>query len=79
MTIGADEADRLAAALAATDFDAVERDDYRAAWTEAGDQVVVEELATGDSIRFNAEDLIRAESDAELRNAREHGAAGEFR
>lgn len=78
MTIGADQADRLAAALADTDFDAVERDDYRAAWTVEGDQVVVEELATGDSILFDAEDLVRAESDAEVRNAREPGELGEF-
>ena len=78
MPIGADDADRLAAALADTDFDAVERDGYRAAWTEDGEQVRVEDLASGEEIRFDAEDLVRAESDTEVRNARETGEAGEF-
>ena len=78
MPIGADDADRLAATLADTDFDAVERDGYRAAWTEDGEQVLVTRLESGEEIFFDAEDLVRAESDTEVRNAREPGEAGEF-
>jgi hypothetical protein len=61
MTIGADDADRLAAALADTDFAAVERDGYRAAWTADGEQVCVSRLDSGEELYFDAEDLVRAE------------------
>jgi len=77
MTIGKDEADRLAAALVDTDFDAVERGGYRAAWTGDGEQVHVTELEGEDEVVFNGEDLVRAASDTDVRNAREPGEAGE--
>ena len=77
MAIGADDADRLAAALADTDFDAVERDGFRAAWTSEGDRVRVTGLESSEEIFFDAEDLVRAESDTEVRNAREPDAEGE--
>lgn len=78
MTIGKDEADRLAAALVDTDFDAVEREGYRAAWTEGGEAVRVTELETGEELLFNGEDLVRAESDTEVRNARQPDTAGDL-
>jgi hypothetical protein len=73
MTIGKDEADRIAAALVATDFDAVERDGFRAAWLPEGDKVRVTDLDSDEEVLFDAEDLVRAESDTEVRNARDPG------
>jgi hypothetical protein len=79
MSYGDDDADRLAYDLAHSDFDAVERGGLRAAWSDDGTLVTVEALAgkasdaalDGDpSVEYNAEDLVRAESDPEVRNAR---------
>lgn len=78
MIPGADEADRLAARLAETDFDAVERNGYRAEWTADGERVRVSDLATDEEVFFGAEDLVRAESDREIRNARKPGPDGQF-
>jgi hypothetical protein len=62
--------DRLAGDLAETDFDAVERDGYRAAWTDDDATVVVRDLVTDETVTFDGEDLVRATSDRELRDAR---------
>jgi hypothetical protein len=79
MSYGDDDADRLAYDLAHSEFDAVERGGLRAAWSEDGTRVTVEALdgeetdatLAGDaSVEYNAEDLVRAESDPEVRNAR---------
>lgn len=78
MAPGLDDADRLAGALADTDFDAVERDGYRAEWTADGGRVRVSDLASDEEVFFDAEDLVRAESDREIRNARKPGPDGEF-
>jgi hypothetical protein len=70
MSFGDDASDRLAYDLAQSDFDAVERDGYRAEWGD--DDSTVDVVATdGDErIVYDAEDLLRAESDTEVRNAR---------
>jgi hypothetical protein len=66
-----DEFDDLAAALVETDFDAVERGGYRAAWVDEGQRVEVTAIEGGRTVRYNAEDLVRATSDREVNNARE--------
>lgn len=71
MTLGDDAFDKLAFALSETDFDAVERDGLRAAWSADGTEVRVSELDGDRTITYNGEDLLRATSDAELSNARE--------
>jgi hypothetical protein len=70
MTLGADAADAIAHELSRTEFDAVERDGLRAAWTDDDARVEVTDLADGETLTYDAEDLVRATSDAELRNAR---------
>lgn len=71
MAHGDDERDRLAYALAQSDFDAVERGGVRAEWNEAGTAVEVRPVdREGRATIYDAEDLIRAESDREVRNAR---------
>lgn len=71
MALGNDEFDRLAHQLSETDFDAVEREGLRAEWVAEGTTVVVNELEGEGEVRYNAEDLVRATSDQELRDARE--------
>jgi hypothetical protein len=70
MTLGTDEQDELAYDLVRTDFDAVERNGYRAAWTPDNTTVVVADRQTGDKRRYDGEDLLRAASDTDVRNAR---------
>ena len=70
MTMGTDETDVLAYELVQTDFDAVERGGLRAAWTDDNTRVIVEDLDTGASQEYDGEDLVRAESDQEVENAR---------
>jgi hypothetical protein len=70
MVLGHNDTDELAYELAQTDFDAVERDGYRAEWTGDGTQVRVRDLETDDEIWYHAEDLVRAESDREVSDAR---------
>ena len=65
-----ERADGLALELTETDFDAVERDGYRAMWTDADTHVAVTDLGTGDSVVYEAEDLVRATSGREVRQAR---------
>lgn len=71
MALGDNEFDRLAHELAETDFDAVERGGLRAEWTPDDTAVVVHELDGDTSVAYNAEDIVRATSDRELRDARE--------
>lgn len=71
MPLGYDDFDRLAAAIADTDFDAVERDGLRAEWTADGTEVTVRDLDSGEEVVYNADDLVRATSDRELNDARE--------
>jgi YD repeat-containing protein len=74
MSYGDDDADRLAYDLAHAEFDAVERDGLRAAWSDDGTLVTVSDLGGDDvTVEYNAEDLVRAESDPEVRNARNPG------
>ena len=68
--MGTDETDVLAYELVQTDFDAVERGGLRAAWTDDNTRVIVEDLDTGASQEYDGEDLVRAESDQEVENAR---------
>ncbi|WP_227133776.1 hypothetical protein [Halorubellus salinus] len=70
MTLGETEADELAYELAQTEFDAVERDGLRAAWSADGTVVTVSELDNGDEMAYDAEDLVRATSDREVSHAR---------
>lgn len=70
MTLGETEADAIAYELAQTEFDAVERDGLRAAWSLDGTVVTVSELDDGDEMEYDAEDLIRATSDREVSHAR---------
>jgi hypothetical protein len=70
MTLGADAADAIAYDLSETEFDAVERDGLRAAWAADGSRVEVTDIESGETVAYDAEDLVRATSDAELRNAR---------
>ena len=69
-TYGRDDADRLAYALTATDFEAVEREGMRAEWSADATRVVVRDLDTGEETVYNADDLVRASSDPEVNNAR---------
>jgi hypothetical protein len=73
MSIGDDERDRLAHDLTETDFDAVERDGFRATWTEDDARVEVRDMDTDETVVYDAEDLVRATSDTEVRNARTAG------
>lgn len=70
MTMGVDESDALAYDLVQTDFDAVERDGLRAAWTADNTAVVVEDMGDGDRREYDGEDLVRAASDQDVANAR---------
>lgn len=70
MTLGKNEADEIAYELAQTDFDAVERDRLRAAWSTDGTTVTVSDLDDGDEMAYDAEDLVRATSDREVSHAR---------
>lgn len=70
MVLGANERDELAYALTESDFDAVERDGFRAKWTVDDTAVTVENLDTGEITTYDAEDLVRAASDQEVHNAR---------
>jgi hypothetical protein len=70
MTLGETKADALAYELAQTDFDAIERDGLRAAWSADGTTVTVSELDGDDELAYDAEDLVRATSDRELSHAR---------
>lgn len=74
---GEGDRDRLAYDLARTDFDAVERDGYRAEWTREDTAVSVADADTGETVVYDAEDLVRAASDREVRNARTNDAARE--
>lgn len=66
--------DELAGNLADTDFDAVERGSLRAEWTDDGQRVAVSAMDGDDTITYNGEDLVRATSGPELRDAREPDA-----
>lgn len=68
--MGEEARDRVAHDLTETDFDAVERDGYRAEWHDGDTEVAVRDLETDDVVAYNAEDLFRATSEQELRNAR---------
>lgn len=65
MSIGEDAADRLAHALSESEFDAVERDGLRAAWTDDGSAVVVEPIDDpGDRSSGTAPEKTDGEADA---------------
>ena len=70
MSYGDDDADRLAYDLAHSDYDAVERDGLRAAWSDDGTLVTVAALDGEATVEYNAEDLVRAESDREVTDAK---------
>lgn len=70
MSIGDNAPDRLAYDLAQSDFDAVERGGYRAEWGDDDSTVEVVLLDGDEHIVYDGEDLLRAESDTEVRNAR---------
>ena len=70
MALGKGDRDELAHALVGTDFDAVEHDGLRAEWTPNDTAVEVTDLDSGESMIDDAEDLVRAASDREVRNAR---------
>ncbi|WP_323675720.1 hypothetical protein [Halorubellus sp. PRR65] len=70
MPLGQTDADVLAYELAQTDFDAIERDGLRAAWSADGTTVAVSELDGDDETEYSAEDLVRATSDREVSHAR---------
>jgi hypothetical protein len=71
MSVTDDDFDDLASDLVETDFDAVERGGLRAEWSAAGDRVTVTQVESGESVVYNPDDLFRAASDVEVRNARE--------
>ncbi len=71
MSLGDDTPDKLAYDLAQTNFDAVERDGYRAEWSDDDSAVEVFEVGTDVRVAYDAEDLLRAESDTEVKNARD--------
>jgi hypothetical protein len=77
-SLGTDEFDRLAFDLVRSDpeFDAVERDGYRARWTDDDARVVVEAPDTGRTVAYSGEDLVIAASDQEVENARVTEAPG---
>ncbi|WP_336001335.1 hypothetical protein [Halorientalis halophila] len=70
MAIGEDERDALAYELARSKFEAAERGGYRAEWTAGDTAIEVREMGGGDGVVYDAEDLLRAESDREVKNAR---------
>jgi hypothetical protein len=70
MALGDGDRDELAYELAQTDFDAVERDGLRAEWSADNTAVTVVALDSGEETVYNGEDLVRAASDTEVRNAR---------
>lgn len=70
MSLGMTDSDRLAHDLVKSDFDAVERDGYRAEWIDEDTRIEVSELETGDAVTYDADDLVRAASDREVENAR---------
>jgi len=70
MSLGTNDSDRLAHELVQSEFDAIERDGLRAEWIEEDSRVEVTELETGESITYDADDLVRAASDREVENAR---------
>ena len=70
MSLGTTDSDRLAHELVQSDFDVVERDGLRAEWIEEDSRVEVTELETGESVTYDADDLVRAASDQEVENAR---------
>lgn len=72
MSLGEDEYDTLAHALVETefDFDAVERGQLRAEWTDDNRAVTVVDQETGDEVIYTADDIVLATSNQELRNAR---------
>ena len=78
MSLGEGPADELAYALVECefDFDAVERGNYRAEWTEDGTTVEVVDRSTGDAVTYTADDLVLATSDREVRNARQPAGNG---
>lgn len=71
MSFGDDPADRLAYDLSESSFDAVERDGLRAEWVDEGRHIAVTDPETDEPVLYDAEDLVRATSDTEVRNARE--------
>lgn len=73
MALGEDTRDALAYELVQSDFDAAERETYRATWTADNTTVVVTDMETGETCRYRADDLLRAASDREVHNAREVG------
>jgi hypothetical protein len=74
MSLGTTDRDRLAYDLAQSDFDAAERDGYRAEWTADNASVVVRSQEGGEELVYDAEDLVRAASDREVQNARDESA-----
>ena len=71
MDIGGGATDRLARALVVSeaDFDAVERGDLRAFWTDANQSITVVETVTGEEIVYTADDLVLTTSARELQYA----------
>ncbi|MFB6069432.1 MAG: hypothetical protein ABEJ76_00290 [Halanaeroarchaeum sp.] len=76
MSLGEDAADRLAHALSETTFDAVEREGYRAEWIDEGRRIAVFPPDADEPIVYDSDDLVRAASDQEVRNAREPAESG---
>lgn len=70
MSLGEDPRDRLAYDLTETEFDAVERDGFRAEWTEDDRYVLVTAVEHDEEVVYEAEDLVRAASNKEVENAR---------
>jgi len=70
MAHGETEQDTLAYELARSSFEAVERGGYRAEWTAGDTAIEVRDLDGGEAVTYDAEDLLRAESDREVTNAR---------
>jgi hypothetical protein len=70
MSLGKDEFDQLAYALARSDEDVLEQEGFRAEWTESSAVIRVTNRSTGTSIDYDAEDVVRATSEIELQNAR---------
>lgn len=77
MSLGMTAFDQAAHELVQSDFDAIERDGYRAEWIEDGTRVEVENLETGESVTYDADDLVRAASDRDVENARTGAEASE--
>lgn len=70
MSLGMTEFDRVAFDLVQSDFDAIERDGFRAEWDDEGTHIEVVDLETGDTEKYVGDDLIRAASDRDVENAR---------